>query len=271
MNDIYSAFTGNIPENYDRYLGPMFFHCCAEDLAARVACAQAQRVLEIAAGTGIATRCLRDQLANETHITASDLNNDMLKHAQQKFSTEENISFELADALALPFEKEQFDVVTCQFGIMFCSDKQQAFHEAHRVLCPGGRLLFSIWDALEHNPLPKVTNEMLAEFFDDDAPAFLQLPFSYHNQAQIRHDIEKAGFTDVQFTTLEGECVFSRPENAARGIVSGTPLGLEIEQRGDATIDDVVNKVMSRLKTTFGESNCRVPMRWTVISASKID
>lgn len=271
MTDIYSAFTGNIPENYDRYLGPMFFHSCAEDLAARIAGGQAQQILEIAAGTGIATRYLRDRLPDEAHITASDLNNDMLRHAQQKFSAAENISFQVANAMALPFEDGQFDVVTCQFGIMFCADKPQAFHEAHRVLCRDGRLLFSIWDALEHNPLPRATNEILAEFFDGEAPAFLHIPFGYHDQAQIRHDLEKSGFTDVQFTTLEGECVFSRPKNAALGLVTGSPLKLEIEQRGEIAVDDVVNKVMDGLKATFGERDCRVPMRWTVIAANRVD
>ncbi|NOZ36899.1 MAG: methyltransferase domain-containing protein [Gammaproteobacteria bacterium] len=271
MNDIYSAFTGNIPENYDHYLGPIFFHRCAEDLAVRIAEGQAEQVLEIAAGTGIATRYLRNQLPGKAHITASDLNDDMLRHAQQKFLPSENISFQVANAMELPFEEGQFDVVTCQFGIMFCSDKPLVFHEAHRVLCPGGRLLFSIWDALEHNPLPRVINEMLAELFDGDAPAFLQLPFSYHDQTQIRKDMEKSGFSDVRFTTLDGECVFSRPKNAALGMVTGSPLRLEIEQRKDTTIDEVVNKVMGRLKTIFGERDCRVPMRWTVISANRAD
>ncbi len=271
MKKIYSAFTGNIPGNYDRYLGPMFFHRCAEDLATRVASGPAQQILEIAAGTGIATRYLRDQLADDSHISASDLNNDMLRHAKQKFSAAENISFQVANAMALPFEDRQFDVITCQFGIMFCPDKRQTFHEAHRVLQRNGRLLFSIWDALEHNPLPRVTNEMLAEFFDGNAPAFLQLPFSYHDQTQIREDIEKSGFTNVQFTTLDSECVFSSPRNAALGMVTGSPLRLEIEQRGDTTIDDVVNKVMNGLKTSFGARDCHAPMRWTVISANRAD
>ena len=269
MTDIYSAFTGNIPQNYDHYLGPIFFHRCAEDLAVRIAAGQAQQVLEIAAGTGIASRYLRNQLPGKAHITVSDLNDDMLRYAKQKFSSEENISFKVADAMALPFEDGQFDVIACQFGIMFCANKLQTFHEAHRVLRRGGRLLFSIWDALEHNPLPQVTNEVLAEIFDGDAPAFLQLPFSYHDQTQIRKDMEKSGFSDVQFNTINSECAFSQPKNAALGMVTGSPLRLEIEQRGDISIDDVVDKVMTRLKSKFGERNCRVPMRWTVMSANR--
>jgi len=268
VTDINSAFTGNIPENYDRYLGPMFFHCCAEDLAARIAEGPARRVLEIAAGTGIATRLIRDRLPDETDITASDLNDDMLKHAERKFSSGERITFQVADAMQLPFDDAQFDVVTCQFGIMFCPDKVQAFREARRVLAPGGRLLFSIWDALAHNPLPRTANEILATFFDGDAPAFLQVPFSYHDQTQISDDMLNAGFGDVQFTTLDGECVFAEPRHAALGVVTGSPLRIEIEQRGGADIDDVVDGVASGLGAAFGERDCRVPMRWTVISSS---
>jgi len=271
MTDINSAFTGNIPENYDRYLGPMFFHCCAEDLAARIAGGPAQQVLEIAAGTGIATRLIRNCLPGEAHLTASDLNGDMLKHAELKFSAEENIAFQVADAMQLPFDDAQFDVVVCQFGVMFCPDKVQAFREARRVLAPGGRLLFSVWDALAHNPLPRTANEILAEFFDGEAPMFMHAPFGYHDPSLIRDDMAKAGFSDVVFTTLDGECVFAEPRHAALGMVTGSPLRIEIEQRGDTAIDDVVDGVASGLGAAFGERDCRVPMHWTVISASRTD
>lgn len=271
MTDINSAFTGNIPENYDRYLGPMFFHCCAEDLAARVAAQPAQRVLEIAAGTGIATRVMRTHLPAQTHITATDLNGDMLRHAELKFSPQDNIDFQVADAMQLPFEDAQFDVVVCQFGFMFCPDKIQAFREARRVLAPGGRLLFSVWDALAHNPLPRTTNEILAAFFDGDAPLFMYAPFSYHDPVLIREDMASAGFDEVVFTRLDGECVFAEPRHAALGMVTGSPLRVEIEQRGDAAIDAVVDRVAAGLGAAFGERDCRVPMHWTVISASRTD
>ena len=58
-------FQGAIPENYDRYLGPVIFEPWAEDLVSRLANKKNKRVLEIACGTGIVTRRLRDALSAE--------------------------------------------------------------------------------------------------------------------------------------------------------------------------------------------------------------
>src|SRR5262249_61508962 len=65
-------FQDPIPENYDRYLGPVIFEPYAEDLAARLKSKKIERVLEIACGTGIVTRRLRDALPPKTEIVATD-------------------------------------------------------------------------------------------------------------------------------------------------------------------------------------------------------
>ena len=78
-------FRGEIPENYDRYLGPVIFQPWAKDLALRLAGRKYERVLEIACGTGIVTRRLGDALPSTTEIVATDLNTDMFEFAQPKF------------------------------------------------------------------------------------------------------------------------------------------------------------------------------------------
>ncbi len=57
-----APFTESVPENYDRYMGPMLFEPYAEDLVARLNVRDRMRVLEVACGTGIVTRHLRDAL-----------------------------------------------------------------------------------------------------------------------------------------------------------------------------------------------------------------
>src|SRR4051795_5519137 len=73
-----SAYVGNIPQNYDRNLGPLLFIDYAADIARRVAALNPQRVLETAAGTGIVTRALRDALPAGANLMATDLNAPML-------------------------------------------------------------------------------------------------------------------------------------------------------------------------------------------------
>src|SRR6516165_1921518 len=125
-------FAGSIPELYDRLLVPLIFEAYAQDLAERIAVARPQAVLETAAGT-------------------SDLNQPMLDRAATKRGLEGRITWRQADALALPFEERAFDVVACQFGVMFFPDKVKGYSEARRVLRPRGRFFFSAWDRISDN------------------------------------------------------------------------------------------------------------------------
>ena len=61
------------------------------------------------------------------------------------------IRWQQADAQALPFEDATFDLVCCQFGVMFFPDRPSGYREARRVLKPGGHFLFNAWDRIEEN------------------------------------------------------------------------------------------------------------------------
>src|ERR1700743_491916 len=140
------TFSGSIPEHYDSGLGPLVFVDYADDIARRAAALEPARVLETAAGTGIVSRRLRDRLPGASYLISTDLPPGMLEIAQRKFEVEERVVFRQADATALPFDDASFDVVVCQFGVMFYPDKDKSYREVHRVLAPGGHYLFSVWD-----------------------------------------------------------------------------------------------------------------------------
>src|SRR6185312_2322950 len=113
-----------------RNLGPILFEDYAIETAARAARAAPANVLELAAGTGIVSRKLRDALPTTTALTVTDLNPPMLEVAKRKFRADENVSFAPADAAALPYGDGAFDLIVCQFGYMFLPDKQAGFREA---------------------------------------------------------------------------------------------------------------------------------------------
>ena len=75
------VFAGSIPELYDTYLVPLIFEPYGADLATRLASRSLARVLEIAAGTGVATRAMATALPETVSIVATDLNQSMLDQA----------------------------------------------------------------------------------------------------------------------------------------------------------------------------------------------
>ena len=144
------AFSGSIPDIYDRLMVPLIFEPYARELADRIAAANPGRVLETAAGTGVLTRALASRLSANVSISATDLNEPMLARAKSGLS-DPRIEWQQADALALPFGDNSFDVVACQFGAMFFPDRVKGYAEARRVLKPGGRFFFNVWDKIADN------------------------------------------------------------------------------------------------------------------------
>jgi len=191
VGDNAAGFVGGIPDHYDRGLGPMIFADYAADIARRVVASGPSRVLETASGTGIVTRRLRDCLRPGARLTATDLNPPMLAVARGKFRPGEQVEFRPADATALPFPDGAFDAVACQFGVMFFPDKDRSYREARRVLAPGGRYVFSVWDSHRHNPFGRIADEIARGFFPADPPPFYRVPFGHHQIDPSREPCSK--------------------------------------------------------------------------------
>jgi ubiquinone/menaquinone biosynthesis C-methylase UbiE len=140
-------FEGSIPANYDRYLGPALFEPFAKDMAARLKDEQPKNVLEIALRDRHSHAPATRQPRPAVRLVATDLNPGMLAFAQSKFSANEDLEWQEADAGALPFDDGLFDAVICQFGLMFVPDKESVMRECYRILSSGGVFLFSVWDS----------------------------------------------------------------------------------------------------------------------------
>ena len=126
-----------MPEAYEKWLVPTVFGPFAADLAARVAARTTARVLEVAAGTGVPTRELA-RVIPDAAVTATDLNDAMVALGRTQAP---GATWRQADTMRLPFDDGSFDVMVCQFGVMFLPDKPAGYAEVRRVLTPGGTFL----------------------------------------------------------------------------------------------------------------------------------
>ena len=180
------------------------------------------------------------------------------------------MDFRPADATALPFPDGSFDAVVCQFGVMFYPEKDKSYRETYRVLTPGGRYLFNIWDAHHYNPFGRITHEVAASFFPADPPQFYKVPFSYHQIDPIKESLIGAGFADINVAVVRLEKEISNSALFARGLVFGNPLIDQIKARGGVDPDRIVDALMRALRKEFGADPGRMPLQAIVFSASRL-
>jgi SAM-dependent methyltransferase len=265
--DNFARFAGNsIPEHYDRGLSPVLFAGFGGQIAHRAAIYTPGCVLETAAGTGVVTRLLRNLLPTGATVTATDLNAPMMEVARAKFRADEQVEFRAVDACDLPFPDHSFDVAVCQFGVMFFVDKAKSYREARRVLKPGGRYLFNVFDSLAYNPCPRVVSELLASACKIDPPPFLQVPYGYASIDPIVASLYDAGFLDVRIDVIN---LMSRVDDLAAfaaAFVLGSPLADQIRARGMEPLE-LIAQVESALSERALKDGC-APLRAIMFDAA---
>ena len=263
-----TIFAGSIPAIYDQYTVPLIFAPYAKLVAERAAGFKPGRILETAAGTGVLTEAIHRSLPN-AEIIATDLNQPMLDKAARRMSAS-NVRFQQADAQALPFPGQNFDLVVCQFGVMFFPDKVLANREARRVLRDGGRYLLVIWDRIENNLATMTAGRVVADLFPFEAARFYErVPFRYHDVGQIEQDLLAAGFTDMEFETVELRSRAESACHAAIALVQGTPVRSEIEQIDPRMLGRATEVAEEALRQFEGPDGFDAPMSARLVTATK--
>ncbi|MEO6695417.1 MAG: class I SAM-dependent methyltransferase [Ignavibacteria bacterium] len=268
MNSDPAAFTGSIPENYEKYMGPLLFEPYAQDLAERINIFGINAVLELACGTGRVTKHLRNIFPASTELIATDLNEAMLDVAKKTIDNE-GITFQVVDAQELPFDDNCVGLVVCQFGFMFFPDKAKAFSEAYRVLKPGGYLLFNTWDKLENNQLVNTAKTIVTKFFDNDPPVFYQVPFSMHDENNIQKLMEDAGFKNIEIIKVTKEGRSPTSQDAVKGLITGNPISKEITDKDPAALEKISEQVEKEIIKRFGSKPVVTELNALVCKGSK--
>ncbi len=259
-----AAFVGSVPDLYERYLTP-FLAPFARDLASRVGAQPPRRMLELACGTGLLTRELVPVM-NGSSLVATDLNAPMIDIAKRLVASPK-VTWQPASAMALPFPDRAFDLVVCQFGVMFFPDKVAGAREIRRVLAPGGTFLFNTWAVLEENPLGRLTHETVTQLFPSDPPTFMRVPFGYGDAGAIRSDLLQGGFDDVTIELMDLVGRSPSARETAIGIVEGNPIVLAIQERGSVPVAAVTEAVARRFEEIYGSGEVCIPTRAFVVTA----
>ncbi len=249
---------------YDELLGPTVFQPFAEDLARRGAEHRPSTVLEVAAGSGRLTRELLRSLPPHTEVVATDLNPGMVVLGSRLCP---EATWQVAAAGQLPFEDDSFDLLVCQFGVMFFPDKSAAWADFARVMRPGGQVVVTSWTGVGEHAHADALVRAVEEVCGEHPPSFVvRVPHGYHDEDEVRADAEAAGLTDVRVhrVTLQGHA--DSVATVGLGFATGTPLAAELAARGD--LDEAAERIAEVMVRELGPGPVSLPMTALVVEAT---
>ena len=173
------------------------------------------KVLDIASGTADLAKKFSTVVGHTGTVVVSDINNEMLKIGRDRLIDGGfigNTKFSLADAQALPFSDNTFDIVSIAFGLRNVTDQSQALESMLRVLKPSGKLVIlefskptsklirELYDHYSFKLIPK-----LGQVFAKDASSYKYLAESirmHPSQDNLKLMMRDAGFVDNYFLNL---------------------------------------------------------------------
>src|SRR5215218_3582051 len=176
MSDITSwQVEAEAAEFYEANLVPALMSPWAVATATAAGVRPGDRVLDVACGTGVATRAASALAGPGSRVVGFDLNHGMLAVARR---IRGDLEWRQGDAASMPFPDADYDRVLCQFGLMFMPDRAKALREMRRVLAAGGGFGLAVWGPIETSPPYARQAEIAERLVGDGAAAIVRAPFA---------------------------------------------------------------------------------------------
>lgn len=229
----YRDFTGTGAENYQRYFVPAIATPVAADLLRIAGLQPAERVLDVACGTGLIARLAAEQVGPTGSVTGIDVAPDMIDVARGVPSPSgAHIEWHVGDATSLEFPDDSYDVVLCQMGLMFIEDRRAALAEMRRVLAPGGRLVVNTPGTIQ--PTFELMEQAIVDHISPQLGGFVRAVFSMHDPDAVAALLREAGLDDVSSTVSVATFRLPAPAEFLWQYINLTPMGPFVAQASEA-------------------------------------
>lgn len=210
-------------EAYEQFMVPNLFGPWVDDVVALAAPQTGEHVLDVACGTGIATRFVAERVTASGTAVGLDIDSGMIEVARMRpaSSTGASLAWRCGSALDMPFEDGTFDMVLCLQGLQFFPDKVAGLREMRRVLKPAGRLAASVWRTIEHCKGHYALAQALERHGVDAEAA--RRPFSLGDADELQRLVRAAGFRDVNVRAAVKSIRFPSPQYFIESLAAGGP------------------------------------------------
>jgi SAM-dependent methyltransferase len=268
MNSERWQVTGTAAQIYQERLVPAIFGPWAPQVAQLADIRPGDRVLDVACGTGLVARLAAQRAGPTGRVTGLDPNPGMLDVAASLPASGAPLSWQQGRAEELPHPDGSFDVVYCQLGLQFFTDRPAGLRQMARVLASGGRLALMVWRSIEYSPGFAALAEALDLHVGAAAGALMRAPFALGDEEHLRGLVEAAGFVQTRIQPAAGTVQFASARDLVLAYGSGSPLAAHLAGVEDATQQTLVATVETALHPWTSDTGLSFPIEALLLAAT---
>ena len=195
----------------------------------------AERVLDVACGTGLVTLRAAEAVGAQGRVVATDISDKMVQHAQREAAARgySHVECIRMGAESLDFSEGSFDAVLCALGLMYVPEVATAVREMRRVLAPRaqGRAVAAVWGARNRCGWAEIFSIVEARVQSDVCPTFFQLGTGH----SLQDCFSQAGFQHVTVQRLSTTLHYDSDDAAADAAFAGGPVAMAYSRFDEET------------------------------------
>ena len=226
-------------------------------------------VLDLACGTGVVTKKISSKIGTSGKVVGIDISPGPIEIAK-KWNTKKNVKFVVADVEKMKFV-EEFDAVTCQYGLMFFPNVQLVLRKVRKFLKKGGRITVAVHGSKRTAPYFSCISSAVLKFIPDFLPIGTPTVHRFGVKDLLRMEFKKAGFKKINIYELNFEYKPGTCEDYWRDYFTNLTIPLKKKFKSLDSRQFVAMKKMVEINTRKFTKNGKIIFPWKVLILTAVN
>lgn len=226
-----------------------------------------ESILDVAAGTGLVSFRLANEIGESGEVMATDISDEMVNIGNTYSISKgvKNVQFKRMDAESIDSEKNTFDLATCALSLMYFPDPDVALSEMYRTLKSKGRAVAAVWGSRKNCGWSEIFPIVDKRVKTDVCPMF----FNLGESDVLKYPFENAGFKNITLIKIETKLFYTSDEEACDASFLGGPVAMAYSRFDEETKTEARAEYIESIQKYKTKKGYEIPGEFVICRGEK--